>query len=335
MSDDEHGGFGGGFGGSGDLGDLDGGRGNSGGFGGGRGGFGGDDGSGGGQGGRDGSGLPRELRALGRSLDRSGPDVAETMAERVLQQILAEGLPAPGAEPSAAGERLRRARAWARARRRALTAALCGGLLTVLVLTPPVRAVVLDWFGFGGVEVRHDPSARPSASAEVPRCERAGSMSPGQAARRAGFEPVVPAALGAPDAVTVDAEPKGRFLVSLCWEEDGRVIRLDEFRARLDIGFTKTVREQPEWIPLGSGGAGGGAPDRQALWFARPHLLGFWLVDAEGSRFTREERTAGPTLLWTHGGGGAEDDSLTLRLEGVGSRARAVEIAESLEEGTG
>ncbi|MEU9735794.1 hypothetical protein [Streptomyces sp. NPDC048002] len=291
------------------------------------------DGDGGGseRGSGDGSGLPRELRSLGRSLDRSGPDHAETMAERVLQQILAEGLPVPVATPPAGGERLLRARAWARARRRALTAALCG-LLAVLVLTPPVRAVVLDWFGFGGVEVRYDPSARPSASAEVPRCDRAGSVSPERAARLAGFEPVAPAALGAPDAVTVTAEPQGRFLVSLCWEEDGRAIRLDEFRARLDVGFTKTVREQPEWVFLDSGGPGGGGQDDPALWFARPHLLSFWLVDAGGSPFTREERTAGPTLLWTHDEGRADEDALTLRLEGVTSKARAVEIAQALRQ---
>jgi len=275
-----------------------------------------------------GPGLPEELRSLGRSLDRPGVDGAETMVERVLEQILAERVPVPVlvAEPAGPGQRLRSARRWTRARWRSLTAVLCG-LLTVLVLTPPVRAAVFDWFDFGGVEVRYDPSARPSASAEVPRCH--GSVSLTRAEGRAGFEPVVPGALGAPDAVTVTGEPRGRFLVSLCWREDGRTIRLDEFRAALGPGFTKTVREQPERIPLGSGG--GGVPE-SALWFARPHLLSFPLVDADGSPWTREERTAGPTLLWTHGTGTEDDETLTLRLEGVASKERAVEIARSLEK---
>ncbi|MEV0176706.1 hypothetical protein AB0I00_37050 [Streptomyces sp. NPDC050803] len=269
--------------------------------------------------------LPEELRALGRSLDRPGADGAETMVERVLGQILAEQVPVPVAEPPGAADRLRSVRRWARSRRRSLTAVLCG-LLTVLVLTPPVRAAVFDWFGFGGVEVRYDPSARPSASAEVPRCH--GSVSPAQAERRAGFAPVVPDALGAPDAVTVTGEPQGRYLVSLCWHEGGRTIRLDEFRASLDIGFTKTVTEQPDWITLDADGADGG----DALWFARPHLLSFWLVDADGAHYTRKERTAGPTLLWTHGSGAATDGTVTLRLEGVASKAGAVEIARSLEK---
>nr|WP_202425941.1 hypothetical protein [Streptomyces sp. HUCO-GS316] len=262
------------------------------------------------------------MRALGRSLDVPGAAGPESMVERVLERILAEQLPPPVAEPPGAGERLR---CWSRARWRSLTAALCG-LLTVLALTPPVRAAVVDWFGFGGVEVRHDPSAVPSPGAEVPGCGHAGPRA--EAARRAGFEPLVPGALGAPDVVTVTGEPQGRFLVSLCWREEGRTIRLDEYPARLDIGFAKSVPDPWEWISLGADASDGGGRD-VALWFPRPHVLSFWLVDADGDRFTRRERTAGPTLLWTHAAAGGAD--LTLRLEGVASRGRAVEIAKSLD----
>ncbi|CAL9558542.1 hypothetical protein SUDANB176_04595 [Streptomyces sp. enrichment culture] len=274
--------------------------------------------------------LREELLALGRSLD--GPDGAadsESMVERVLGRILAERVPVPVAEPPGAGERLRAVRSRVRARWRSLVAGLCG-LLTVLVLTPPVRAAVSDWFGFGGVEVRHDPSAMPSPGAEVPGCGR--SVPLGEAERRAGFAPLVPRALGTPDAAAVSGLPRGRFLVTLCWREEGRTIRLDQFPARLDLAFAKTVREQPEWLSPGGGGGAEGVPD-PALWFARPHLLGFWLVDADGHRFTREERTAGPTLLWTHAGAAGEEpaDGVTLRLEGVASKARALEIAKTVE----
>jgi hypothetical protein len=151
-----------------------------------------------------------------------------------------------------------------------------------------------------------------------------------QAERRAGFEPLVPAALGTPDVVTVTAEPQGRFLVSLCWRERGETIRLDEYPARLDIGFAKTVREQPEWLSLSGDSSDPGGAHDTALWFPRPHLLSFWLVDAGGSRHTREERTAGPTLLWMHGSGVLDLPDVTLRLEGVASKARALEIAKSL-----
>lgn len=273
-----------------------------------------------GRGGREGvSRLPEELRALGRSLDRPGAAGGESMVERVLEQILAERIPVPVAEPRGPGERLRAVRRWARVRWRALTAGLCGAL-TVLVLTPPVRAAVIDWFGFGGVEVRYDPSAVPSPGTRVPGCGP--SLTLAQAGRQAGFEPLVPGALGTPDTVTVTVtrEPKGRLLMSLCWRENGDTVRLDEYPASLDIGFSKTVREPPEWVSLGGDGDDG----HPALWFPRPHLLSFWL-DADGDRFTRSERTSGPTLLWMHQG------EVTLRLEGVASKERAVQIAKSLK----
>ncbi|XUL90573.1 hypothetical protein ACQ86D_31325 [Streptomyces galilaeus] len=281
-----------------------------------------------------GSRLPEELRALGRSLDARGSGAggaagAESMVERVLAQILAEQIPVPVQEAGPRGfrARLRAVRDWVRLRRRALTAALCG-LLTVLVLTPPVRAAVFDWFGFGGVEVRYDPSAVPSSGAVVPGCGR--SVTLAQARRQAGFEPLVPDALGVPDAVTVTGEPHGRFLVGLCWREGGHTVRVDEYPARLDIGFAKTVTQPPEWLSLDASVSPDGI-EEPALWFARPHLLSFWLVDADGDRYTRAERTAGPTLLWTHPVGGVPGGDLTFRLEGVASKQRAVEIAKSLD----
>ena len=292
-----------------------------------RGGDGGGDGQGHGPGHgprqRDGHGqgvsrLPEELRALGRSLDRPGAAGGESMVERVLERILAEHVPVPVAEPPGLAERLRAVRRWARARRRALAAGLCG-LLTVLVLTPPVRAAVVDWFDFGGVEVRYDPSATPSPGTEVPGCGP--SLTLAEAERQAGFAPLTPPALGTPKAVTVTREPKGRFLITLCWREQGHTVRLDEYPAVLSPGFTKFVREQPEYVPLGKDAD---LVERTALWFPDPHLLRLWLMDGDGE-FTRSKRTAGPTLLWVHGG------DMTLRLEGVASKARAVEIAKSLD----
>ncbi|WSJ07617.1 hypothetical protein OG437_30270 [Streptomyces phaeochromogenes] len=263
--------------------------------------------------------LPEELRALGRALDRPGAADGESMVERVLEQILAEHVPVPVAEPPGLAERLRAVRRWARARRRAMAAGLCG-LLAVLVLTPPVRAAVVEWFDFGGVEVRYDPSATPSHGAEVPGCGGP-SLTLAEAERRAGFAPLAPPALGTPEAVTVTREPKGRFLITLCWREQGRTVRLDEYPAVLSPGFTKFVREQPEYVPLGEDSE---FVERTALWFPDAHLLRLWLMDRDGE-FIHSTWTAGPTLLWVHEG------DMTLRLEGVASRARAVEIAKSLE----
>lgn len=105
--------------------------------------------------------LRAELLALGRGLEVPEGD-GLTMAERVLARIVAEGVPAP-ASPS----RRERARVWVRRRARLLAAAL-SGLLVVLVLTPPVRAAVMDWFDFGGVEVRYDPSGPAAGRAGGP-----------------------------------------------------------------------------------------------------------------------------------------------------------------------
>ncbi|MCI3225577.1 hypothetical protein [Streptomyces sp. NP-1717] len=277
--------------------------------------------------------LAEELRALGRGM--RVPDVdGETMAERVLAQLLADAspvpAPAPAAEPAAArvsgrAARLARLRGLVRGRRRALAAGL-SGLLVVLVLTPPVRAAVADWFDFGGVQVRYDPEATPGPGAPVPGC---GDPIPiGEVERRAGFAPRIPAELGSPDQVSVDGVPAGRPVVSLCWTDSGgRTIRLEEFRAGLDLGFSKQVRHMPEWLVLHAGESN----ESTGLWFADPHLLRFRLIDSGGEGWTRSARTAGPTLLWEDGGAsGSGDERLTLRLEGVESLERATAVALSV-----
>ncbi|MFD3336590.1 hypothetical protein ACFWV1_28690 [Streptomyces sp. NPDC058700] len=283
--------------------------------------------------------LPDELRELGRRL--RVPDVdGGTMAERVLAQLLAERVPTPTPEgvPEGVPEQVpgpgRRRRwtsawvpawasawAWARERWRALVAGLTG-VLIVLVLTPPVRAAVAEWFGFGGVAVRYDPEGRrvPDGGAvPVPGCAEPVPLA--EAGRRAGFEPLIPGALGAPDAVTVTGSAeRGRAVISLCWRDGGRTVRLDEFPARLDIGFAKQVRTRPEWVDLPDGA--------QGYWFAAPHLLTVPLTDGAGTAWTHEVRTAGPTLLWTRSGG-----VRTFRLEGIPDREEARRAAESLGPG--
>ncbi|MEU2115395.1 hypothetical protein ABZ567_07025 [Streptomyces sp. NPDC016459] len=275
--------------------------------------------------------LPDELRELGRRL--RVPDVdGGTMAERVLAQLLAERVPTPTPEGvpgwlPGPGRRRRwtstwaSAWAWARERWRALVAGLTG-VLIVLVLTPPVRAAVVDWFGFGGVAVRYDPEGRRvpgGGSVPVPGCAEPVPLA--EAGRRAGFEPLIPGALGAPDAVTVTGSAeRGRAVISLCWRDGGRTVRLDEFPARLDIGFAKQVRTRPEWVDLPDGA--------QGYWFAAPHLLTVPLTDGAGTAWTHEVRTAGPTLLWTRSGG-----ARTFRLEGIPGREEARRAAESLGPG--
>ncbi|TXL90532.1 hypothetical protein [Streptomyces sp. IB2014 016-6] len=285
--------------------------------------------------------LAEELRALGRGM--RVPDVdGGTMAERVLAQLLADAAPVPASGPASdpASDPLPgpvpvpvsgRADRWARLRRllrgrwRALAAGV-SGLLVVLVLTPPVRAAVADWFDFGGVRVRYDPAATPGPGAPVPGC---GDPVPiEEVERRAGFAPRIPAELGDPDQVSLEGASAGRAVVSLCWADSGgRIVRLEEFRAGLDVGFSKQVRHMPQWVTLPTGGVN----ESTGLWFADPHLLRFRLIDGRGEAWTRSARTAGPTLLWEDGGpSGSGGERLTLRLEGVESLERATAVARSM-----
>ncbi|MFJ8820220.1 hypothetical protein ACIREE_00395 [Streptomyces sp. NPDC102467] len=258
-------------------------------------------------------GLPDELRSLGRLME--GPEGAgETMAERVLRQILAEHVPTPVVEPQGLRGILYRIRHWARTRWRALAAALCG-VATIVVFTPPVRAAVTEWFSFGGVEVHYDPSAAPEGDAHIPGCGV--SLSLDQAVRRAGFQPLFPAELGTPDAITVTHEPDDRSLLTLCWHSAGGTIRLDEYPAYLDLAFTKTVPLRPRWVTV-DGDTG--------LWFQQEHLLSFWMYDEHGKQWRRSARTTGPTLLWRRGA------DLTLRLEGITSAEEALKIAKSARD---
>jgi len=268
--------------------------------------------------------LRAELMALRDGLVVPDTDGA-TMAERVLAQIVADAVPVPVREPPG---RLERIRAWSRGHLRVLAAVL-SGLLVVLVLTPPVRAAVAEWFRFGGVEVRWAPGPPgDSAGQEVREPDCGVGVPMHEAVRRAGFRPVVPGVLGTPDTVAVSGLPEGRSMVTLCWREGGRTVRLDSFASGLDPYFTKQVRIKPQWLELHRDGGDGeqdgrAAGQSDAAWFAGPHVLEFMMIEENGDRWVRSERTAGPTLLWMR------DGRMTFRLEGVDEPARARAIAES------
>ncbi|MFI8184880.1 hypothetical protein OG539_25760 [Actinacidiphila glaucinigra] len=241
--------------------------------------------------------LPEELRETGRWLEIPAPS-PDSVAEQVLARLLAEAVPDPAVP--APGRRTR-ARAWAAARWRALTALLCG-LLVVLVLTPPVRAAVADWFGVGGVVVHRDPSARPATGAPPPVR--------GDARLDGAY---VPEELGEPDGVAV---VDGGRVLSMSWRVDGRTIRLDQFRATIDMVFLKRVGDAAEWVEVGTGSDYG-------VWFAKPHYV--QLVGPDGRTRREAPRAAGPTLVWQRG-------RTTLRLEGVPDLARALAVAKSARQ---
>ncbi|GGT89649.1 hypothetical protein GCM10010272_38140 [Streptomyces lateritius] len=99
-----------------------------------------------------------------------------------------------------------------------------------------MRAAVADRRPHRWVEVRYDPGARPSPGAAVPGCPDPVPL--GEAGRWAGFEPLTPKALGAPDAVAVTGSAeRGRAVISLCRREGKGIVRPGRSPATLDGAF--------------------------------------------------------------------------------------------------
>ncbi|CRK56561.1 hypothetical protein [Alloactinosynnema sp. L-07] len=241
--------------------------------------------------------LIRDLRALGASLP--APEPAAELTAAVLARVATEPVPVKAG-------RFRRIVWWARARWRALVSLLTG-LVLVGALTPPVRAAVAEWFGFGAVEIRTSTGAGPSTAPAPPTA--LGAVTLDQARTMVAFDVVVPEALGPPAATWVSAD---RVAVSMSWTggPDGPV-RLDQVGQRLAPYFVKTVYDEVEFTSVGGA---------EALWLPRPHHI---VVQApDGSQRTEPARLAGRTLIWQSG-------NVTLRLEGDLDRERAVAIAES------
>ena len=84
------------------------------------------------------------------------------------------------------------------ATRRRRVALVVGAVLLALLATPPVRAAVADWFGFGGLLVE---TGRPGPSSAPPPPAVAEDRSVREAAAAVDFLVSVPEELGAPDGV--------------------------------------------------------------------------------------------------------------------------------------
>ncbi len=235
--------------------------------------------------------LTRDLAALGRVVDVPAPGAS--LAVSVLERLPE----APPAKAPATG---------ARRRRIAIVVAVAAGLLALLA-TPPVRAAVSDWFGFGGVRVERGDTRAPTADPTPPAVSPGGSLE--EAVAMARFTVSAPEALGAPDGVEVSDD---RSAVSMSWNTDDEgVLRLDQYDARLDFSVLKVARDVRY----------AAVNDTDALWFEEPHEVA--LLEPDGTQVTHSARLAGHTLIWMTGG-------VTLRLEGDVELRRAVEIAESV-----
>ena len=240
--------------------------------------------------------LTDDLARLGRGLPVPPPsaDLAPTVLERVAS------LPTPA--PAALPWFRRIADRGTRWQRRAAVAV--AALLVAVLAAPPVRAAVADWFGFAGVIVQRGPFADEDAP-PPPAAE--GGLTVAEAAELVAFTPLVPAALGEPDAVEVSAD---RVILSMSWTTEAGPVRLDQFDGRLDFRVAKTA-PGVQYAAVGN---------TDALWFEDPHEVVI-LDDQERPR-TESARLAGHTLIWPV-------DDHTMRLEGDLTLERSVEIGES------
>jgi hypothetical protein len=238
--------------------------------------------------------LARDLTALGRTA--AVPPPTGGLETAVMARVAV--LPAPRRPAAVAAD-------WWREHRRRF-ALLAGAVLLALLATPPVRAAVADWFGFGAVKVEQRDSG-PTGPASPPPTVAPGRPA-SEAAAAVGFSVSVPAELGEPDGVHVAAD---RASVSMSWTtaQDG-VLRLDQFGARLDFAV---VKRAPGVLFTDVGGGDG-------VWFEEPHEIA--LLENDGTPVRHSARLAGHTLIW-------QDGDVTLRLEGDVSLERAVQIAES------
>jgi hypothetical protein len=202
-------------------------------------------------------------------------------------------------------------------RRRALVAVLAALAVAIGVAfaVPGARTAILDFFGVGGVRIERVPS--------TPAVPGGGDLGLGtpmtldEARRRAAYDVVLPSTLPEPQDVYFSAAlPGGQVGVVYVGTGGGRGrILFTEFRANgvdyIQKSAGPDVRIEPVAIDGGRG-----------YWLSgEPHLLLYRAPDGS----VREDtiRLAGNVLVWQRG-------SLTLRLEGVETKAEAVRIARSV-----
>lgn len=196
--------------------------------------------------------------------------------------------------------------------RRALAVALAVVVLFGAVMAvPPARSAILDWLGFGGVEIR-----RVSELPEVPaggRLVLGERVSLEEARRRSGHPVLVPAAAGRPDAVFVATFLPGQPVALVYGPLEQPRLLVLQFRAAPLIQKTLSAETRAEAVSVRGA---------EGLWIEGPRHT-FLLRTLERDAVADTQRLAGNTLLWSRG-------ELTLRIEGDLSRAEALRIAESV-----
>jgi hypothetical protein len=199
-----------------------------------------------------------------------------------------------------------------KARRLALALAVLAVAVGAVMAVPPARTAILDWLGFGGVEIRRVAELR-----QVPaegRLVLGQRVSLERARVLAGHPVLVPDEEGfeRPNAVYVDRTAPGRP-VALVYGPLGRPrLLVLQFRAAPLIEKALLGETRVEQVSVGA---------ERGLWIEGPRHEFFYQTGV-GQPVRDTQRLAGNTLLWMRG-------TLTLRIEGDLSKEEAIRIAES------
>ncbi|MEA2418771.1 MAG: hypothetical protein QOE60_977 [Thermoleophilaceae bacterium] len=269
--------------------------------------------------------LERRLTRLADDIEwPETPDLAGRVMDR-LEAEPAEGRPPRLRPPRLRPARLRPARLRLAGPGRTLVLAAVFALLlagTVFAAVPGVRHAVLDFLGLRGATVERRQTL-PTPPPERP-LDLGTRMTLAEAGDRLGFAPLVPQALGPPDAVYVRRGLPGGEL-SLAYRPRPGLPRarstrlgalLSEFRGDLAPEYLGKLAGPDTKIERLT------VDDNRAIWIeGAPHFLMY--RDPGGAIVESSMRIAQNALLLERG-------RLLIRLEGAFGRERALGIAGSL-----
>lgn len=251
----------------------------------------------------DDEGLGRSLATAGRDLDwPPAPDLTARVSATLLDQQT---------HPSLARPRLSLPR-----RRRTVLLLVAG--LVLLAAAAVAAKVVIDLGALTIDTIPGRPTALPTAVASGPTFGHRTTLD--AAERDTGFPAQVPAALGDPDAVWVDAADDGSRIV-LAWIASGALPPVDALPwGAVLYGFRGEMEVAAKSVFLDGNTLEDATVDgHDAIWVSGPHELD--LVTSEGT-YARYLVT-GNVLVW-------ESDGIVLRLETSLSLPAAVRIAQSI-----
>jgi hypothetical protein len=199
--------------------------------------------------------------------------------------------------------------------RRTLVIALAVLAVSVgaLMAVPGTRAAILEFFGLRGVTIE-----RVDRLPAVPKntdLDLGTQVNLERARELAGFDVVVPEALGDPDEVYFSAFPSGGMVSFVYGSSDEPRALLTQFRATVDEVVFKKVAADTHIETVSVDGQPG------FYLSGSPHFFAY--LDDEFQVREETVRLAGNVLLWERG-------PLTLRLESELTRPEALAIARSV-----